>query len=270
MMCGLLNGVAAGALSVSDLTCEYRSNPLGIDTVVPRLGWVLSGTERGEVQTGYQVLVSGSRELLDRDKGDLWDSGRVQSPASVQVPYGGKPLESRTQCYWKVRAWDKAGNVSDWSRPGHWEMGLASEDWRAAWIDDGKTNPDKDEAFYENDPAPLFRREFRATKRVNQARLYISGLGYYVAWINGRRVGDRALDPGWTRYSERVLYSVYDVTDQLGSDGNCIGVTLGNGWYNPLPLRMWGRRNLRDNLPVGRPTFIAQLEGGCQSQTTAT
>ncbi|MGA2502005.1 MAG: family 78 glycoside hydrolase catalytic domain, partial [Tepidisphaeraceae bacterium] len=133
-------------------------------------------------------------------------------------------------------------------------------DWKARWINDGKSNPQKDEDLYKEDPAPQFRREFTLAKKISRARLFISGLGYYEASLNGQRVGDHVLDPGWTRYSQRVLYSTYDVTDQLRQGDNCLGVTLGNGWYNPLPLRMWGHLNLREHLPIGRPRFIAQLE----------
>ena len=150
-------------------------------------------------------------------------------------------------------------------------MGLLSAvAWQAQWINDGKANPQKDEDFYHEDPAPLFRTEFTVSKTVRRARLHISGLGYYEASLNGMRVGDHVLDPGWTRYSERALYSTYDVTRQLQRGPNCIGVTLGNGWYNPLPLRLWGHLNLREHLPVGRPRFIARLDveftdGTCQS-----
>jgi alpha-L-rhamnosidase len=132
--------------------------------------------------------------------------------------------------------------------------------WRARWIRDGKTVPEVEAAFDRVAPAPLFRKEFVAPERNDRARLYISGLGYYEASINGRRAGDHVLDPGWTNYEKRVLYSVYDVTGLVRSGLNCVGVMLGNGWWNPLPLRMWGRRNLREDLPVGRPCLIAQLE----------
>jgi alpha-L-rhamnosidase len=133
-------------------------------------------------------------------------------------------------------------------------------DWTATWVDDGKKNPTTDEAFYRNDPAPLFRREFSLRAPVSRARLYITGLGYYEASLNGTRVGDRVLDPGWTMYGKRVFYSAYDVTRQVRQGRNCAGVMLGNGWYNPLPLRMWGNLNLREHLAIGRPRFIAQLE----------
>jgi alpha-L-rhamnosidase len=138
-------------------------------------------------------------------------------------------------------------------------MGLPnSSDWTGQWINDGRSSPVKDEEFYYDDPAPLFRKEFRA-KHVRRARLYISGLGYYEASLNGERVGDHVLDPGWTKFGNRVEYASYDVTRQIHEGENCLGVTLGNGWYNPLPMKLFGNIDLRARLDIGRPRFIAQL-----------
>jgi len=123
-----------------------------------------------------------------------------------------------------------------------------------------RRNPTKDEDFYKEDPAPLFRKTFDLPKAARKARLYITGLGYYEASLNGQPVGDHALDPAWTVYSKRVFYSTYDVSELLRDGTNSLAVTLGNGWYNPLPLRMWGHLNLRKHLTIGRPRFIAQLE----------
>ncbi len=263
----LVTGCAGvGDLSVSDPRCEYRVNPLGIDAPQPRLGWRLASDVRAQRQAAYQILVASSEDLLTEEKADLWNTGRVASDRSIQVVYGGKPLVSGQRCFWTVRAWpargaDKDLRPSPWSEPAWWEMGLLAEaDWKGIWIGDGKPLPDKDEDFYEEDPAPLFRKEFGVDGKIARARLYITGLGYYEASLNGARVGDSVLDPGWTDYAKRILYSVYDVTDALKPGPNCLGVTLGNGWYNPLPLRMWGGRNIRDALPVGRPAFLARLE----------
>ena len=131
--------------------------------------------------------------------------------------------------------------------------------WQGSWISDGKPLPDRDADFFKDDPAPLFRKELKVTRAVRSARLYLSALGYVEATLNGRAVGDHCLDPLWTLPNKRVFYNVYDLTEQLHLGKNCLGVTLGSGWYNPLPLRMWGHLNLREHLPVGRPQFIAQL-----------
>ncbi len=251
---GASHEITASPVTVSDLRCEFRSNPLGIDQRWPRLGWTLHSDARNQVQSAYQVLVARTAAALARDRGDLWDSGKVRSNQSVQVVYAGQPLGSRAESYWKVRVWDGQDRASPWSRPARWEMALlAPSDWHATWLDDGKSNPVSDEAFYRTDPAPLFRREFSLAAAPVRARLYVTGLGYYEAVLNGTRVGDRVLDPGWTMYGKRVFYSTYDVTRLLHQGRNCLGVTLGNGWYNPLPLRMWGHLNLREHLLVGRP-----------------
>ena len=254
-------GFSEDSLHIDYLKCEYRTNPLGIDTSRPRLSWKLFSDIRGQFQTAYQILVASSEDKLSESHADLWNSGKVISRQSLNIAYAGKALESRIRCYWKVRVWGKRGQVSPWSKPAWWEMAfLEEDDWSAYWINDGKENPVNDKDFYQNDPAPLFRKEFMLEKTVEKARLYITGLGYYEAYLNGDRIGDSVLEPAWTNYSQRIFYSVYDVLPYLQVGMNCMGVTLGNGWYNPLPMRMWGRLNLREHLTVGRPCFIAQLE----------
>lgn len=127
------------------------------------------------------------------------------------------------------------------------------------WIDNGYTQEIPDSLMYEEHPAPLFRKEFKVTDKIKKATLYITAAGYYKATLNNQRIGDIYLDPAWTNFSKRIYYSEYDLTHMLKNGDNCIGVTLGNGFYNPLPLRMWGRRNMRDALPTGNPKFIAKL-----------
>ncbi len=256
-----LEGVpSTPGVSITGLRCEGQQSPIGIDTPAPRLGWILTSSRRGQRQTAYRVLVASTMEALAQDRGDLWDSGKVTSTEAVNVPYGGRALSSGQVCLWKVRAWDAEDQPSEWSRPGAWEVSLLSpDDWRAAWLNDGKTNPPTDADMLNPDPAPLFRKEFTLEKPVRRARLHVSGLGYYEASLNGTRVGDHQLDPGWTAYEHRVLYSTYDVTDAVRMGVNCLGVMVGNGWYNPLPLRLWGHLNLRDHLTTGRPRFIARL-----------
>ncbi len=248
------------SLCLEGLSCEYKINPLAIQEKQPRLGWKLRSEERGQDQTAYRILVSDDQKQLKEETGNLWDSGKIQSQQALQIPYEGSSLRSGQRCYWKAMVWDKDGTPSRWSKSAYWEMGLLSpNDWKGEWISDGKAAPNQDEEFYQDDPSPLFRKEFDLKGKIKKARLYISGLGYYEARLNGQRVGDLYLDPGWTNYEKRIFYSSFDVTKMLNAGKNCIGVILGNGWYNPLPLRMWGRRNLREDLPTGRPRFIAQL-----------
>lgn len=241
--------------------CENRIDPLGIDVLNPHFSWNSESTFRNKKQSAYQILVADSEETLTENVGNLWDTDKINSDQSIQIKYKGKKLSSEVIYFWKVRVWDEQGNVSDWSKPARWEMGLLNQsDWKAKWINDGKSGPQSLEEFYQDDSAPLFRHEFKVDKKISKARLYITGLGYYEATINSKRVGDHVLDPGWTNYSKRVLYSTFDVTDLITNGGNSIGVMLGNGWYNPLPMTMWGYLNLREHLTIGRPRFIAQLK----------
>ncbi len=256
--------VAHGKLSMTaiNLKCEYRHDPIGVDARHPRLGWILEAqsAERSQRQSAYRILVASSRALLDKDSGDLWDTRKTISSVQNNIPYEGKSLKSGQVCFWKMKSWNGNDNPSNWSIPARWEMGLLrASDWKALWLNDGKRNPTSDQDFYREDPAPLFRKEVQVGKTVKRARLYVTGLGYYEATLNGKRVGDHVLDPGWTKFDKRVLYSTYDVTHLLAKGANCLGLTLGNGWHNPLPLRMWGNLDLRENLATGRPRFISQL-----------
>jgi alpha-L-rhamnosidase len=252
---------AAAPFRVTRLRCEYRDTPLGVDDAVPRLSWVLESNVRGQRQTAYRVLAAANPDDLARERGTLWDTGKVSANRQLHIEYQGKPLSSGQRVHWKVMAWDKDGTASAWSAPSWWEMGLLKkEDWRGTWISDGQPLPDKEEDFYRDDPAPLFRKAFSLSGPVRRARLYITGLGYVQASLNGNVIADEHLEPLWTRPDKRVLYAVHDATEALAEGTNALGVTLGNGWYNPLPLRMWGRKNLREHLPTGRPRFIAQLD----------
>ncbi len=134
------------------------------------------------------------------------------------------------------------------------------ENQAAQWIKDGGELPASDSLFYLDHPSPLFRKEFRSVNTIEQAKLYITAAGYYKASINGEPIGKNELDPAWTDFSKRIYYTEYDVTSLIKDGENCLGVSLGNGFYNPLPLRKWGRRNLRKDLSiVGKPVFIAKL-----------
>lgn len=262
---------AGAGLAAQNLRCEHRENPLGLDTPVPRLGWVLTSSQRGEFQTAYQICASSSPKKLASGDGDLWDSGKVISSESIQVDYAGQPLRSGQRVFWKVRVWDAAGQVSAFSPPAWFETALLSPaDWRAKWIQRKSAGPISETQMFDDHPAPLFRKEFTFDKKIARARAYVSGLGYYELRLNGEKVGDHVLDPGWTSYAERVLYSTYDVTSQLKRGRNALGIMLGNGWFNPLPLRLWGRINPRAALTVGAPRALVQLVVEFTDGTTQT
>ncbi len=418
-------------LTVKYLRCEYRVNPLGIDVVQPRLSWTLESQQRAQAQSAYQILVAGSEENLRQNKGDIWDSGKVESDRSNQVVYEGKPLQSRMYCYWKVRVWDKEGKVSAWSEPAMWTVGLLGpDDWQAQWIgydtdpigseiggqkaislDDCKwvwfgegdprkgdqsrasqssigrrffrrkieISPDRKiqrarfrlaannevilfldgrqihcipglqpaqtidisdkltcgnhtlaiESTNENDaanravltgklfiefetgramtvsidnswkasetrqknwqqldfddegwhnaqeiakvgdqpwgkpsedelilpPPPYLRKPFDLGNDIQRAMVYVSALGLYELYINGKRVGKDYFTPGWTDYPTRVYYQTYDVTDLINKGGNAIGAILADGWY--AGYIGFGRR--RENYG-SEPRLLVQLE----------
>ncbi|MDA1029330.1 MAG: family 78 glycoside hydrolase catalytic domain [Bacteroidetes bacterium] len=249
-------------ITPTDLRCESMSNPLSIDTMVPRLSWKLksAGNARNQVQTAYRIQVASTLELLSKDSPDLWDSAKVTSDHQLHVEYLGSLLKSGDRCYWKVEVWDGEGRKSIPSADSWWEMGLLSpSDWTGSWIESGKILPESDEGFYEIDPAPLFRRSFSISKPIRKARLYATALGYHDLRINGTTLGNNVLEPAWTNTKKRVYYTSHDVTQRLNQGENVIGVMLGNGWRNPLPLRMWGRINIREHLDVGQPSFLSEL-----------
>jgi alpha-L-rhamnosidase len=245
-----------------DLRCESLSSPLGIDADRPRLSWKLRAltAEKGLFQTAYRIRAASSSQLLMAGQPNLWDSGKVDSNQQLHVEFGGPPLSSGDRCYWSVEVWDSTDGSSTTSAPAWFECGLLEpDDWSANWISDGRPLPQSDEGFYEDDPAPLFRKQFIVDKPIKQARLYSTGLGYGEFKVNGEISSDSVLDPAWTSTDKRIFYSCHDVTKMLNRGENIIGAHLGNGWHNPLPLRMWGRINIREHLPVARPMFIAQL-----------
>ncbi len=204
----------------SGLRCEYMTDPVGIDVIQPRFSWVLEHGARGEKQTAYQVLVSLKPDVT---AGEQWDSGKVASGQSMQVAYAGRALTSGQTYYWKVRYFDSTGQASAYSPAGRFETGLLdSGDWKGKWI--GGANQ--------------IRREFTLPARVVRARAYVAGVGYYELRVNGHKVGDHVLDPAWTTYDKRVLYTVYDITDRLRPGANAVGVMLGEGWFKARALRM--------------------------------
>ncbi|MDD5140166.1 MAG: family 78 glycoside hydrolase catalytic domain [Verrucomicrobiales bacterium] len=252
----LLSAFCAGAalaMEVENLRCEYLANPDGIDVLRPRLSWLLDSDRRGEKQTAYQVVVT-------TPQGEWWDSGKVASDQSIQVEYAGKPLSSRQACEWKVRVWDKDGKPSAWSQPATWTMGLLKpDDWQAKWIG----SPSAELVA----PAPLLRKTFTVTQPVKRATVYVTGLGFYEFHLNGGKVGDHEMDPGFTRYDRRVLYATHDVTPQIHRGANTIGMMLGNGWYNYSVRTGWDYEKAAWR---AQPKMILQLELELADGTTQT
>ena len=205
-------------------------------------------------------MISDNEKDLRSDNGNIWSTGKISSSQNINVEYKGEPLKSFTRYYWKVKVYDENAVASLWSRPAWFETAmLHAGDWNTKWINDGSKNPANDSDYYKQDRMPLLRKEFSASKKIESARLYISGIGYYEAYLNGKKIGDHVLDPGFTTYRKEVLYSVYDMTAMLKRGNNVMGIMLGNGWWNPLPLKLFGRWDLRDYQQTGRPCVYAQI-----------
>ncbi|ADB39587.1 alpha-L-rhamnosidase [Spirosoma linguale] len=212
-------------VSVQQLLTENRTNPVGLDVTIPRLSWQLVTTKRNVLQTAYEIRVS--TDAASVAKGTSWQSGRVASEQSVHVPYGGAALQPSQRYYWQVRVWDNTSpKPSAWSAPAFWQTGLmTAANWKAKWIQQGFPGDSV------HSPSPLFRKAFTASKKVRSAVLYMTAHGIYEAQINGKRVGDACLTPGWTSYNQHLQYQTYEVTALLNQGRNAIGVTLGSGWY---------------------------------------
>lgn len=220
---------ANAALTPVSLRCDYAVNPLGVDSASPRLSFELQSDDRGKSQTTYEILVASSENYLARDEGDLWNSGKTSSNETIQIDYRGKQLNSAQQVFWKVRAWDENGKVSAWSDPATWTMGILSRaDWRPAqWIG----------AADNNIPSLLLRREFFVKPDLKRALINICGLGQCELTINGQKIGDDFLSPGWTKYDHTCLYDTRDITSELSGGPNAIGIQLADGMYRVLQTR---------------------------------
>lgn len=236
--------VLAQGLGVSNLQCEYKATAQGVEVAAPKLSWQLQSGGFNIMQTAYRVLVADSREALSKNQGNVWDSKKTNSSASIQVLYRGKSLQAAKTYYWKVMVWDNQQNTSGWSKPAQWQMGLLTKaDWKGAqWIaydrleDSARIAPHIHLRGPKNlapasDVLPLLRKTFTVSKLVKKATMYICGLGHFELSINGVKTGDHFLDPGWTDYDDQALYVPFDVTSQLKQGSNAIGVMLGNGFY---------------------------------------
>jgi alpha-L-rhamnosidase len=212
---------------VVNLRTEYKANPIGIDSIRPRLSWEIVTDQRNFMQKAYQIKVAGSEEDLSEGKNLLWNSGKIMSDLSNQVVYKGSALKSGQRVYWQVKIWGSNESSSNWSKVAFWEMGLLkSTDWQAKWIE-----PQLSANNTSNNPCPFLRDEFEIKKSIKSARAYITSHGLYEFHINGEKVGNQFFTPGWTSYNKRLQYQVYDITQDLKEGKNVLGVILGDGWY---------------------------------------
>jgi alpha-L-rhamnosidase len=219
----LFGTIYAQDLSVKDMTCEHKKDPVGIDIKQPRLSWKIIGTGNSLLQISYSIRVSTDKKFSSGKI--IWQSGKTESVESILQTYNGPELKTGQRYFWQVKIWDNKGRESKWSEVAFWEMGLLSKsDWKAKWIEmKGDT--------LRYPPSPHFRKEFLLEKSIARARVYVTSHGYYELHLNGKKVGDQVLTPGWTSYGKRLQYQVFDVTGMIIKGNNAIGAVLGEGWY---------------------------------------
>jgi len=279
----LFTGLLFGAIKPVQLTCEYLTDPMVVDVLNPRLSWInlADEHERGQAQTAWEIRVAGSMEKLMAGKADLWNSGKINSDASVNIGYDGEALKSRQDCWWQVRVWDRDGNASAWSEPAFWSMGILNPgEWKALWIGapwQGEEalprTPQGMEGMPKRadelpPPAPLLRKSIQIDKEIRSARAYVTGLGFFELYVNGSKVSQDVMVPNLTLYGKRpglennyislednfseyrVMYLCYDLKDMLKKGNNTIGAILGNGFYNAP--RNWTHS-------YGSPRFLSQI-----------
>ena len=261
--------VAAQEFSVVNPLCEYRRDPVGINTLEPRFSWQTSSLQRGFEQSAYELVVGDDRAAVAAGKGNLWRVKRREA-RSLHVSYEGKALKAGSQYYWSVRVYDAAGNVSAWSPVSSFSTGLMTpDDWSGArWIalevqpDSLRIVPGQEynklkigDRITAPNKLPQFRREIDIRKPVKRAMAYVSGLGQFDFFLNGEKVGDNFLDPAWSDYDRIICYVPFDVTDGLQPGANVLGVMLGNGMYN-VPRE----RYYKLLMTYGYPMMILKLD----------
>lgn len=210
-------------LNLTDVRIEYQQKPLGLWVPRPRFSWRLD-TDRSNVwQVWHQVRVARDPAIVDL----VWDSERVATDASTQVEYGGPALQPRCRYWVSVQIGDNHEEISPWSAPTWFETGMGDVDqWRADWI-----TADPEAGHGQSADAFLLRRQFHLDRVPENVRIYVTSLGLYALYLNGRRVGDWLFTPGWTSYRHRLQYQTFDVSGWLQPGDNVVAAMVANGWY---------------------------------------
>jgi len=260
---------ANSPITVSQIKCNGLENTIGTGNI-PDFSWIMKSEKRGQAQTAYQIIISTDNKMINKGKGNIWDTGKVISEKSAWISYHGTPLEPGTEYFWKVRIWDSQDRVSSWSATGTFITGLfAKDNWSGArWIGYEEI-PDSlllvpgvhgdgnnlGNIAVKRTVIPYFRKEIKLEKEISSACVFVSGLGQYELYINGDKVGDHYLSPGWTDYRKTCLYNTYDVTGFIARGDNAIGVIAGNGFYN-----INRERYRKLVIAYGAPKIIMKLE----------
>ena len=218
-----LFSLKAQDITISKLEVDKLNNPIGLDSKNPDFSWIILSDSYNINQTHYQIFVATDKNFSKKSL--VWDSGKVNSSKSVYVKYRGKPIEYATKYYWTVKVWTNRTERPKQSKISSWTSGLMGQNqWRSNWI--GVSEDDK-----KNYKSPYFTNDFNIGKKIISANLFITSRGIYEAHINGKRVGDSYLTPGWTSYKNRIQYQAYDVKDLISSGDNRLGVILADGWF---------------------------------------
>ena len=215
-----VNLLSAASIILTDLRCENLINPDGIDNMFPHFSWKIQSDSPMHQQC-YEIQVASDSLQLTEDNVDLWNSAKIQTSASVMIPYKGKKMKSRMLCYWRVRVWNEKGEMSAWSAIQRFTIGILENDrLRGEYI--GLVTGDV--------RAPLLRKSF-TVNQLGTAFLHVNSLGYHEVYVNGRKVGDQVLSPAVSQLNKRSLIITYDVTSYLHKGKNELVLWLGQGWY---------------------------------------
>ena len=258
--------VFAAPLTPVALRCEYLENPLAVEDAHPRLGWMLRTEAAGQHQRAWAVRVASSREKLQHDRPDLWDSGKTEGNETSQLPYLGKALKPGQQVFWQAKVWNAQGEESSWSEAATWRAGLnAPENWLGTWVsakDESQLHKDRDSLHLP--PAHYFRTEFEIAKPVRRATAYVSALGLAELHLNGKRASDSYFLPGWSDYNKRAYYRALDVTSLLKRGPNAFGAVLAEGWYSGYVgyglLVGYGPYKVGRSMYGKTPALLAQIQ----------
>lgn len=254
----LLMSFAGYSQTPVNLKCEHLVNPLGIDVPQPRLSWQLSGSGHNVVQTAYQIEIATDSIALKKGEGFVWNTGKVASDA-ILIPYNGIALKSFITYFWRVKIWDGKNKIKI-SKIQRFETAmLQSSDWKGSWISDSNDMNYK--------PAPYFRTAITTAKTIKTARAYITAGGLYEFYVNGKKAGDRMLDPMFTKFDSRNLYATLDITKQLQNGKNAFGILLGNGWYNHQSTAVW---HFDKTIWRNRPRCLVNIRITYSDNTTET
>ena len=257
------------SISVSQIKCNGIENPIGTGKI-PDFSWILKSDKREQAQTAYQIIVGSDSEITKKYIGDIWDSGKIMSDESVWISFRGHPLQPGKKYFWRVRVWDGNNKPARWSTTGEFVTGLFDKnDWNGAkWIGyeeipdslllvpgvhgDGNSLGN---VAKKRTTVPYFRKEFSLKKKIARALVFVSGLGQYELYINGNKIGDHFLSPGWTDYRKTCFYNTFDVTENLNQGLNTVGTIVGNGFYN-----INRERYRKLVIAYGAPKMILKLE----------